>query len=85
MPEALTAKDWQRGSNPEEDAFDVDDDHRLPVLDPQVVQQGDGGSGKADNGLRTKSDLLARLHLRNEENTLEASSGWVERGRRPFS
>jgi hypothetical protein len=42
MPEFLCAKQRQRCGDAIEDAFDVDVDHLLPILDAQVVKRGNG-------------------------------------------
>ena len=40
MPDTLLAKDRQRCRDAVQNAFDVDVDHLIPILDAQVVEGG---------------------------------------------
>ena len=62
MPEALLAEDRQGCGDAVENTFEVDVDHLLPILDPQVVKQGNRpDAGVADENVELAETLDRQL------------------------
>ena len=62
MPETLLAEDRQRCRDAVQNAFDVDVDHLLPLLDAQVVEGGDRpNAGIVDENVKLAVPLTCQL------------------------